>query len=372
MLTQEQQTTLKDLIASANSILVMVGNKPTLDHLTCATSLALSLRSSGKDVVLLSPQPIGEQYREIQACEFFTSQLGKQNLVVSFAYHPDAVDKVSYHIGEETSRFYLTIKPKKGTKPLDEKSVEFMYTGAEADLVFLIGVHQYESLEMLYEGFESLYQESTVVSIHNFETEIGNIKIDTSKMLCNSEALFDMLDELELPVTSEVASNLYLTLQVETKNFTSLVATADTFEIAAELIRSGARRTSNLAKSLLAEQAGGAVGIGQGGVQGGKQAVWAQAPTPVVEQDNLLQAKQSVSRRVVVGKKSSRQSSADLVAKAGGRSGGQANVHGLAVKPSGQSDIREEPVNQTNRNQTSQPEPTKTGNLNYVPSGFVK
>ncbi len=262
MLTKDQQSSLKELLANANSVLVMVGNKSSLDHLTCAAGLALSLRSHGKEVTLLSPQPLDKKYQEINGFRLFTNKLGKQNLVAAFDYKPDAVDKVSYHIGEETKKFYLTIKPKKGVKPLSADSVEFFYTGAEADLIFLIGVHQFESLELLYEGFESLYQDTTIVTVHNFEPDIGNFKIDTSGMLCNSEALFDILDELELPLTTEVASNLYMTLQYETKNFTSLLATADTFEIAAELIRSGAKRSSNLVKNLLAaDQKPARVGI---------------------------------------------------------------------------------------------------------------
>lgn len=252
MLTQDQQSSLKELLDNANSILVMVDNKPSLDYLACAAGLALSLSSYGKEVTLLSPQSLDEKYREINGFNLFTNKLGKQNLVAAFDYKPDAVDKVSYHIGEETKKFYLTVKPKKGAKPLNADSVEFFYTGAEADLIFLVGVHQFKSLELLHEGFESLYQDTTIVTIHNFEPDIGNVKIDTSSMLCNSEALFDILDELELPITAEIASNLYMALQYETKNFTSLLATADTFEIAAELIRSGAKRSSNLVKNLLA------------------------------------------------------------------------------------------------------------------------
>ncbi len=252
MLNDDQQTKIKDFISSAQNILVVIGKNPSLDQLTAASALVLALKGLNKEVSFISPEPVADQYQEIFGVEMLSHQLGKQNLVVAFDYQPDQVDKVSYHIGEDTNKFYLTIKPKKGVKPLDCKKVEYIYTGSDADLIFLVGVHDYESLDNLYFGFEQTYAEATVISIHTFATAIGDLKVDTSKMLCISEAMFDIFDELGLSITSEIASNLYMSLQAKTDNFTSLTATADTFEIAAELIRSGAKRKTQLVSQLLA------------------------------------------------------------------------------------------------------------------------
>jgi hypothetical protein len=170
------------------------------------------------------------------------TQLGKQNLVIEFDYEESAVDKVSYHIGEESGKFYLTIKPKKGSKPLDKSRVDFTYAGADADLIFLVGVHDLETLDQLYFGYEPLYENAFVVTLNSFKPELGNVQIDLSGGSSLSESLVGLLTGLEIPVTEEMATNLLRGIEQATDNLQSFAASADTFEVVAKLLRSGARR----------------------------------------------------------------------------------------------------------------------------------
>ncbi len=141
-------------------------------------------------------------------------------------------------------KFYLTIKPKKGFSPLSDKNVEFSYTGAEADLVIVIGVNELDSLGEFYFGYENLYNQAAIVSINKYETEFGNIKFDASQLSCYSEFVFQLISSLDLFVSSESATNLLRGISEETNNFSSFSTTANTFEVVAKLMRAGARRIS--------------------------------------------------------------------------------------------------------------------------------
>jgi nanoRNase/pAp phosphatase (c-di-AMP/oligoRNAs hydrolase) len=242
MITSDQVTQLKELLSTARSLVVVLSPSPTFDQVASATALMLTLQAQGKEVMLVGPDRSKISPEELAGIDQLKTELGHQNLHVSFDYNPTSVDKVSYHIDEEQQKFFLVIKPQKGHKPLDTSSVNFTYAGAEADLVFLVGVHQLESLEQLYVGYEELYQNATLVTLHTFEPDLGHIKLNSSGFSSLSEATGTLLLHLATEITAEVATNILAGIEASTENFKSLTTTADTFELVARLMRSGARR----------------------------------------------------------------------------------------------------------------------------------
>jgi nanoRNase/pAp phosphatase (c-di-AMP/oligoRNAs hydrolase) len=240
MIALEHIASLKEYLQTAKTILVIVGPKPTDDQLAVASALTSGLVSLGKDVSLYSPKHHAD--RAVSNAANIATELGKQNLVVEFDYDENAVDKVSYHIGEETRKFYLTIKPKKGHKPLNAAAVNFSYIGTEADLVFLVGVHDLESLNQLYFGYETLYENAFVVTLHSFKPELGTVQFDLSGTSSLSESFVDLLEGLEIGLTEDMATDLLHGVETVTENLQSFAVTAETFEVVAKLLRAGARR----------------------------------------------------------------------------------------------------------------------------------
>jgi nanoRNase/pAp phosphatase (c-di-AMP/oligoRNAs hydrolase) len=240
MIALEQINSLKEYFQSAESIAIILGQKPNVDQIALANALYSGCKSLNKDVGLYSPKKIKDEH--FSSLKELQTELGKQNLVVTFDYDEQSVDKVSYHIGEETKKFHLTIKPKKGTKPLDPKSVEFSYAGADLDLIFLIGVHDLETLDQLYFGYESLYENSYLVTLHNFKPELGVTQFDLSGASSMSESMIDVLESLNIEINEEMATSLLMGIEQTTKNLQSLTTTAETFEKVAKLLRTGARR----------------------------------------------------------------------------------------------------------------------------------
>lgn len=246
MFTPDQAQQLSEVVASAHSILVVLPPQPSLDQTAAALALSSSLESQNKQVVVISPRPLGEESSELIGADAISQQIGNRDLAVSFAYTPEAVDKVSYHIDEQQQRFYLVIKPQTGHKPLTQDTVEFSYTGAEADVIFLIGVHSYESLEHLYFGYEQLYQTAITVSFHTYQPEIGTFKLDASGTSSLSESMSYLLQHIGWQIKPDAATNLLRAIEDATDRYQSLSTSAETFEATAWLLRSGARRSRRL------------------------------------------------------------------------------------------------------------------------------
>jgi nanoRNase/pAp phosphatase (c-di-AMP/oligoRNAs hydrolase) len=112
-------------------------------------------------------------------------------------------------------------------------------------MVFLVGVHDLETLNQLYIGYESLYQNAFVVTLHTFRPELGNIQLDLSGMSSMSEAMTDILEGMEVPLNTEIATDLLHGIESMTNNLLSLTASAETFETVAKLLRAGARRKTH-------------------------------------------------------------------------------------------------------------------------------
>ena len=197
MLDADRVAQLKDLLPNFQSALVVLGPRPTIDQLASALAIFEALQTLGKEVEIAAPGDLSSELADVSGSELVRQKLGNRNLTISFPYSETAVDKVSYNISEDNRHFYLVIKPRKGERPLEVKEVEFDYTGAEAELIFLVGVHSYESLDHLYSGYEQLYEQATVVTVNTFEPEIGSIKLDVSGYSSMSEGVVRLLQGLE-------------------------------------------------------------------------------------------------------------------------------------------------------------------------------
>jgi nicotinic acid mononucleotide adenylyltransferase len=243
-MSQLNFSSIPDHVKTAESILIILNGQSTFDQQLAAASLLLALQEQGRAVSLLAPDEVNNP--TISGLDQIRTEIGHKNLVIGFDYVPEAVNNVSYHIDEESQRFYLTIKPKKGHEPLDKDSVELDYAGAEADLIFLFGVDALEDLKQLYYGYEDVYQAATLISFHDYRTPYTSLAIDLSQISSACEALLQLINKSELSLNSEIATNLLAGIQYETNNFVDPAADADTFEAVASLLRAGARRKAGV------------------------------------------------------------------------------------------------------------------------------
>ncbi len=198
-------------------------------------------------------QKIPKELEKLIKFDEVESELGKENLIISFPYQEEQVDKVSYYIGEKDKRFYLTIKPKKNIAPLESNKVEFSYAGAQADLLILCGVEDLENLRQLYFAYETLYKgdNNYVVTINNFIPDFGKLNLDISPSSSYSEAIFYLLQDLDsknedILAKSNLPSLLLYGIEAKTRGLQSEEVDINTFLAVASLLKLGATRLFKL------------------------------------------------------------------------------------------------------------------------------
>lgn len=240
-MNQEHLEHLQGVVAEAQSVVVIVSARK-FDYLAAATSLVLGLKNIGKNVYFLSAGEFEGDSSILAGMDQIQPELGNRNLQISFPYDPQAVNKVSYHIDEEAQKFFLVVQPEKNQSPLDSNQVTFSYAGAEADLLFLVGVNSYEELDDLYYGYEEFYQQTQTVALHTFQSPLGTFKFDSGETDSLSGLVYLLLDKFGVEINSDIATNLLAGIEDISDSFHSLSTSPYSFEAAGALMRQGARR----------------------------------------------------------------------------------------------------------------------------------
>lgn len=227
---------LKTKLAEAKSVLVLLPPQPEADLVTSARALGSAFKLSGRTVTVGCSSPIPE-------AEEIKTTVGKQNLIISFPYREENVEHVSYDIDEATNKFNLIIRPKEGKSPLDINSVEFNHTGASADLVITLGITSLEELGKLYSDEKRFLDNAEIINLKKGgpPAEFAAMDLSAVRSTCLSELTVWLLRQAGLKPQADLAGNLYRQLMTSTNSFQSPLVSAETFEAAAFLLRSGAR-----------------------------------------------------------------------------------------------------------------------------------
>lgn len=237
---------IKKVLDPAKSAFVLLPVSPSFDTTAAALALFLSLRQAGKNVFVGSPTKMRVEFSPLVGIDRISDKIGNRNLIISFDYAEDAIEKVSYNV--EEGKFNLVIEPKSGHPPIDSKNVNFSYEGIEAPLVFVVGAKKLEDLGALYEKERQAFSQTTVVNIDRApgNTNFGQINLINQSAASLSEIVFQLVKNLNLPLNVDIAGNLMKGIEAQTQNLQAPFAGPDTFETVAQLMRAGAKRTPSI------------------------------------------------------------------------------------------------------------------------------
>ncbi len=232
----------KQILGSVKSAIIILPEKATTDMVAAGLSLALSLKKKGLSAVVSSPVSMTVEFNRLVGVDQIREDLGDKNLVISFADYPsDGIERVAYNI--ENGEFVLTIVPKPGQTAPKSDQIITKYSGISSDLVIVIGANYPEDLGRFAENKEMLEQENlAIVSNKPLSGWPSSIELIDSSAASITDVVYDILEQSNLPVDEDIATNLFIGLEEETRNFTSKNVNALTFTRAASLLSNGARR----------------------------------------------------------------------------------------------------------------------------------
>lgn len=232
----------KGLLDSAKAVVILLPQNPHYDVVASGLALKLALDSAGKTLTIACADPMTVEFNRLVGIDTVTASFGTGNFIIAFADQTEHVDKVSYNL--DRGELQLVITPKTGAPALDHRKLRFIPGSAAADLVILVGVENLFDLGPLYHDSRQLLSTVNILSItKNLPTENFTphqlYDPDASSV---SELVSHIIDTLGLNLHSDVATNLLSGLEHATDSFKSPTVSHSTFEIAAHLVRKGARR----------------------------------------------------------------------------------------------------------------------------------
>jgi len=220
----------QQLLTSSKSVFIFLPQVLNLDRIAAGVSIYLSLEKTGRKVSIFCSKPVTVGFSFLVGVNEIKTQLEGKDLVISFDYVEDSVEKVSYNI--EDNKFNLVIQAKEGYSPLSPQRVKYSYTGASADLFLLIGTDLLEELGEIYQNNKKTIDEAKVVVFDN-------------QIFCFSgwcELVANLIEKLNFPIDEDIATNLLAGIEKETNSFAPERSGVGSFEAAAFCLRAGGHR----------------------------------------------------------------------------------------------------------------------------------
>lgn len=235
-----QDTAIKNLFSTAQSVIIILPPDPGKDLVVAGLALHQALKDSGKSSQIGCGSDIHVN-EDIEGISNINDSIGSRNLIISFDYKEEDLDKVDYDVRDD-GKFYLLVKPKAGSPVPDIGGVKYSYSGASSDLVVTLGVGSLEELGKIYADEKNFLDNAKIVSLNtslkpsSFTSNLYHKNTDSF-----SELVSGLLESLDLKVSLPTAGNLLAGIYESTNNLTGSNATADTFSSIAYLMRLGAR-----------------------------------------------------------------------------------------------------------------------------------
>lgn len=236
---------LKDAISNSKSIGIAVGQAPSVDEMAAALSLHLLLKNANKRTSIASANnPIVEVSSLVGVNQVQTTLGGGEagDLVVSFPYKDGEIEKVSYTLDDQKG--FLNIIVKAGENGLSFEEKDILYTrGSQAiDLLVTVGASQLADIGTIIDPEKLRDIKIINIDVKAQNQGFGDIVLVSPHVSSVSEHVANILLSLGFQFDQDTAQNLLSGVMHATQNFQSPRTSAQAFELAALLMKKGARR----------------------------------------------------------------------------------------------------------------------------------
>jgi len=233
---------IKDLLGKNDKIGIAVGKNPEVDQMAAALALYLSLTQMGKSVSIACPtEPLVEVSSLVGIDKVKSTFDGNtSDLIVSFPDKGD-IEKISYT--REDGSINIIVKAGDLGLSFDEKDIKFKRNTGAPNVIFIIGTPRLSDLGRIFDA-ESL-KDTTIINIDNKSDNqgFGDVVLVSNEFSSVSESVAALLTSLGFNTDLDISSNLLSGISYATNNFQDPKTSPLAFEMAAKLMKQGARRT---------------------------------------------------------------------------------------------------------------------------------
>ncbi len=229
---------IQELVDSAQSIGVVVGNKQDVDTMGAALGLYLALDTFGKNVQIVSSKEPTVELSTLFGIDHVSKSFegSTKILTISVPYREGEIDKVSYNI--EGDRLKVNLFAETNGITFGEKDIEYIRAGSAPSLLIGVGI----SDEAEIAAFADLKSAKTIYIDREMAQPAGDVVIVDPSFSSVSEAVAQIAMDLSLGYDPDAYQNMLDGIIAATRNFTAPSTSPYAFEAAGFLMENGAKR----------------------------------------------------------------------------------------------------------------------------------
>lgn len=230
---------IKQLIDEARHILICLPKNSRVDNTTAALTLKFILEATNKSI-----EVVGDDFLASPNLKFLTgidairpNLPSLKQLIISVSTKDTPLKEFSYHT--ETDQLNIFLEPERGVFDTDDVSVnsaEYRF-----DLIFTIGVANFESLGEVFKQAPEFFYTMPIVNIdyRPNNDRYGQVNLINTKNVATSETVYDLISSLEHNelIDKPLATLLLTGLISETSGLRSGNLTPQVLEKISHLIR---------------------------------------------------------------------------------------------------------------------------------------
>lgn len=230
-----------DKLNDASTVLVALNSNPSVDELSSALGITLSLNKKGKHATAIFSGAIPPAIEFLEPEKTFEQNVDSLRDFI-IALDKEKADHLRYKVVDDMVKIFIT--PYRTT--ITDQDLEFSQGDYNVDFVLAIGVQSKENLDRALEAHGAILDEATVVAISiEQDSSLGSINWNDQNASSYSEMLASLTDALrgDADLLDEQIATAYLTgIVAATERFSNSKTSSRVMTTAATLMGAGANQ----------------------------------------------------------------------------------------------------------------------------------
>jgi hypothetical protein len=230
-----------DKLNEASTVLVALNSNPTVDELSSALGVTLSLNKKGKHATAIFSGAIPPAIEFLEPEKTFEQNVDSLRDFI-IALDKEKADHLRYKVVDDMVKIFIT--PYRTT--ITDQDLEFSQGDYNVDFVLAIGVKSKEDLDRALEAHGAILDEATVASISiEQDSSLGSINWNDKNASSYSEMLASLTEALkgDTDLLDEQIATAYLTgIVAATERFSNSKTSSRVMTTAATLMGAGANQ----------------------------------------------------------------------------------------------------------------------------------
>lgn len=254
-----QTAQVKTLLPGAQNILILLPPEAGIDQLAAGLALYLSLEQIKKNVAIATEGIIRVGHTQLFGVGQIQNKIppsssGDLVLTLGGVVVPGPngqegalpLEKMDYQASGSDLKLIFRVKPGQKFEPT---FITPQYEGGKFDLIFVIGAQNLQSLGNLYQNNQAVFSQTHLVNIDNqANSQFGTTNVVDPQSSSLSEIMGQVLPSLQLPIETDISSNILSGIFEATNNLQSPNVGAETYEIVAQSLKAGGQKPSEVSQ----------------------------------------------------------------------------------------------------------------------------